>query len=545
MTELQEKILQLVQEIDHICRENKIEYFIEGGSALGAIRHGGFLPWDDDADLAMTRENWDKFAHVMATDPPPGRVLESAEWNIEYPTIAMRYVDTTSTRLWKSWMCDKCANGIAIDIMVLEDAPDDEDLLRRMEDDLIDYNEFIYRHYRQSRLGDWKRYRHLRKLSQLIGRKKVADQMNKKLLKYYGTGSSRYLMRWGLRFQVYDKKIFGSPQYVPFEDTMLPVPERTVEYLSYQFGIDWYTMPEGDDAVVHDPVILDMDVGYGTYMDTYMPQVNKKNFLKTIMRVKDLQMKVMDPNRAYHRGIYGAAARGEALDLRAKTERLERELGQDLETIFGQVTDQSRAQFKQLFGGYMTKQFNQWYLYYRVLVPADDRVLGCILSFLIRLGELARVEKVLALCREKEMQMGPGMSRAARAWELAKQTLDLFWAGDLDGAADLTENAPEDLARSPIQLAIVCLRQVRDAGAEELPALRERIGESLARFPEEDVFRLAYAWALERQGYAVSAARVLERLADTSRNGMVVRMIRTGGTCFPLRRDMSEEVTRQ
>ena len=58
---LQLKMLEMIKYIDELCRKNNIEYYIIFSSALGAIRHKGFIPWDDDFDIGMTYENYLKF----------------------------------------------------------------------------------------------------------------------------------------------------------------------------------------------------------------------------------------------------------------------------------------------------------------------------------------------------------------------------------------------------------------------------------------------------------------------------------------------------
>lgn len=125
LRKLQLTELAMLKEVDRICRKNNIKYSLDGGTLLGAIRHDGFIPWDDDADIVMLRSEYYKFYEACKNDLDRSRFFlqefrtdEQYRWGYS----KLRYNDTVFLRSGQEH--GKWNQGVFIDIFVYDQVPD-------------------------------------------------------------------------------------------------------------------------------------------------------------------------------------------------------------------------------------------------------------------------------------------------------------------------------------------------------------------------------------------------------------------------------------
>lgn len=124
--------LECLVELDRICRINNINYSMDGGTLLGAVRHKGFIPWDDDIDIIMLRKDYERFFEICKTQMDSKRFFLQEHrtdpyYNVGYPRI--RRNNTLYRRAGHDHM--KNHKGVFIDIFVLDNVPDNK-LLRKI-----------------------------------------------------------------------------------------------------------------------------------------------------------------------------------------------------------------------------------------------------------------------------------------------------------------------------------------------------------------------------------------------------------------------------
>ena len=116
LRKLQNEELDILLAVSRFCEENGIEWFMMSGTALGALRHGGFIPWDDDIDIGMFREQYDRFLQLAACNLPNGYSIHTFDNTHGFASMfAKVYKDGTIFQTAETKDTD-CDQAIFIDI---------------------------------------------------------------------------------------------------------------------------------------------------------------------------------------------------------------------------------------------------------------------------------------------------------------------------------------------------------------------------------------------------------------------------------------------
>lgn len=478
--------LVLVEEIDAICKKYGIEYYLAGGSVIGVLRHKGFIPWDDDMDLYMTRDNWLKFREAFDKEKPKDRVLESSDINPNYPNMIAKYTSTNTTAIYKNLLSGNYAAGVIVDILILDPVPSDEAIQKQHLKNLLLYSEFVNRYYVFSHRFDIDvEFDAALEREAKIGHEELVREYERLVTQYSEEESDTYVLRWGGVPHTFSKDLFGTPKWMPFEGIMLPVPQKAFMYLSQLYGEDWIQLPPLEEERIHEAV-FSIAKPYEEFFREFSPQFDEKEYLKAIMGRKRNRIQ---SGRSY-RAVQNRTLDFESERIIMRYEALDRE-----NNLRAMYTEGKFDELQELFSEYFNTQCtsrmlgNKYYggvyrYFHPKYIAMDSDFVWIAIELMCRTGKLHHPKRVIEACA---FACGEVPEKMREQKELIDETISIIDAFEQQQFQDVLARAAAGEAKKPdwinfIKLQILAMQRL---GSPDKQAIRDLVAKGRAIAPAD------------------------------------------------------------
>lgn len=262
---LQLVALDILKIYDAFCREHNLKYSLYGGTLLGAVRHKGFIPWDDDLDVCMPRSDYDKFLHLWKKHHPAGYILQNKENSDQFTQSFSKIRKDHTTFLQSKEEAGKYHTGIFLDVFPLDRIP-------KNKFDRIVYklNCMIYqlltREFPPNSNGWILRIGSMAILSCIPKRyrKTIREKTLKKIIRYDDQPDMEFACIHAMEYlqMSFSPSLFDEYIELPFEDGRFMCIAGWDEYLQVEYG-DYMQLPPKDAQTwKHHPLLIDFDRNY-------------------------------------------------------------------------------------------------------------------------------------------------------------------------------------------------------------------------------------------------------------------------------------------
>lgn len=391
MNEIQKKLYQIIKKFDSLCKKHGVVYYLGGGSALGALRHKGFLPWDDDIDLYITRDNYEKLLAVQNEFFDDDFVLVNTQNFPRYRNTLVRCVDTHSTAITKARIVDKSAKGQFVELFILDPIPRDKGAQEKWFVKHWIYAEllsvaFCVANNRIVRYIDENLYNEYKAKCKEVGYDTVLRELENELFTIEEKDADEYCSRWGFRNLIYDIDWFKEPRYVEFEDTFLPVATCAENVARFDYGDKWMYIPNVGERITHS-FADSMNIPYKYFVEDYLNFFNEDEiYQKYAARKDNLVKSYLETNKA----------RIKKEELKKAEVRLSLEYNEDPE-LESKLKARKYNEVTTFFATWYENQFNSQYLQSNIYLPINDNMLYMALVPAIVRGDYSLARRVISL----------------------------------------------------------------------------------------------------------------------------------------------------
>lgn len=286
MTELQRTEFNILKAVIDICDRFDIKYYLVCGSALGAAKYQGFIPWDDDIDIGIYRNDYAKFCKIAQKELPEYYFLQTYKTDPGYPMFFAKIRDSRTTYIEKSISELDVNHGVYIDIFPLDGYPIKKKEIVSFERRKTIYKLNLFCVYKLNDTYSFKA-KVFFACERILGFHRKVDKIAQKielLISKYPTETSGLICNhgnWQGKLEYAPKSQYGNGTWAMFEGLRVRIPEKYDEYLTQKYG-DWRAdLPDDQKVGHHYYEIMDLEHPYTDYIKKRKHNSKKIKLRKT------------------------------------------------------------------------------------------------------------------------------------------------------------------------------------------------------------------------------------------------------------------------
>lgn len=244
--------LEMLDEFDGLCKKHGLSYWLDSGSALGAVRHKGFIPWDDDVDIGMMREDYDKFVAIAKKELPSNYVVQDHLTDPYFKDFHIKIIKL-NTHFPQRFTSQYKYQGIQIDVFPFDYVPDTSKRTLRKCQRLQKFR-YLYFIVEREVMSHNIVKRLVQRILKMVPSSLYRNYFECSCRKYNGT-NAQYVTSHTYRMQRDKVRFFKAEDLVPtkrikFEDREYGIMNNPDAYLKNMYG-DYMTLPPEEKRECH------------------------------------------------------------------------------------------------------------------------------------------------------------------------------------------------------------------------------------------------------------------------------------------------------